>query len=124
MDTQFVNRDCIFCKIALKEVPSPWIDQSDRAYVIRDIAPSAPHHLLVIPKFHVENISEAFEKNPEDAKSLLGELHQLGDRVAKSLGLNQLGYRLVINTGQHGGQTVHHLHLHLLGGKQLTGSMG
>lgn len=105
----------VFCKILNKELPSDVIMEGDSWIAINDIHPQAPVHVLIIPKKHLSDICAAA---PEDAE-LLGELLMAANKVAKKLGLEEKGFRLIINHGEHGGQLVPHLHVHLLGGKRL-----
>lgn len=108
--------NCIFCKIVSGEIPAAKIFEDDRAVVFRDINPQAPTHALVIPRQHVASLSEASETD----EALLGHLLLVAARVARDEGLAASGYRTVINTGAEAGQTVFHLHVHLLGGRSLT----
>jgi histidine triad (HIT) family protein len=104
---------CVFCKIVAGELPSkPVLDEPD-IYAFHDIHPAAPAHVLVIPKVHIASLAHATSKDAP----LLGKCLDGARRVAAVLGLDA-GYRTVINTGAHGGQTVHHLHIHVLGRKQ------
>jgi histidine triad (HIT) family protein len=105
--------NCLFCSIHHKEVNAPFIYEDDYAFAIRDISPQAPTHILVIPRKHVDSIAQV-----ED-KALLGSLFYAAARIAEKENLDG-GFRLVVNTGRDGGQTVHHLHIHLLGGRALT----
>ena len=107
--------DCIFCRIANGEVKSDIIYQDDRAIAFPDINPKAPVHLLVIPRKHIESLAEL----TEDDEMLAGHLVVIASQLAKEQGISHKGYRLVINCGPEGGQVVSHLHLHLLGGRQL-----
>jgi histidine triad (HIT) family protein len=107
--------DCIFCKIAHREVPAPLVAESDLAVAFRDLNPQAPTHVLVVPKAHVTSASHAGAD--EAGAALLGEVMRLGVQVAQELGLAEAGYRFVMNTGRDGGQSVFHLHLHVLGGR-------
>lgn len=108
--------DCIFCRIARGEVPATVVASSDSAVVIRDLDPKAPTHVLVIPREHVTAVRDARD---EAGASLLGHLMQLAAEAATQLGLDAGGYRIVANTGRNGGQTVDHLHLHVLGGRAM-----
>ena len=101
--------DCIFCRIIAGEIPSERVYEDDKMIVIRDVAPAAPVHVLMIPK---ENITTA---PPELVQYMLGKVKEL----AVTLGVDEKGFRIVANTGVDGGQTVNHLHIHLLGGKAL-----
>ena len=103
--------DCIFCKIANKEIPSKMVYENDDVYAFYDIDPKAPVHVLIIPKHHFDSILEA---DPETVEQLFSAAKE----IVSQLGLTN-GFRLVINTGDDGGQTVKHLHLHILGKRQL-----
>ena len=107
--------DCLFCKIAAKAIPAKLVHEDDQAVAFDDINPQAPVHTLVIPRRHVASMAEL---NEADA-GLLGHLLLVGNQVAKQKGIAEGGYRLVVNTGRNGGQTVFHLHLHLLGGRPM-----
>jgi len=106
--------DCIFCKIAAGAIPSKKVWEDDAVYAFHDIDPKAPTHILVIPKKHVASLAHA---EAADA-ALLGRLLLAAATIAREQGLGK-GYRVVISTGAEGGQTVDHLHLHLLGGRQM-----
>ncbi len=106
--------DCIFCKLAGGEIPTEVLYQDDEIFAFLDNAPQAPVHFLVIPKKHIESLDAASE---EDAK-LLGHMLLKVREIAKAQGLEN-GYRVNINTGNDGGQTVKHLHMHVLGKKQM-----
>jgi histidine triad (HIT) family protein len=108
--------DCIFCKIVAGSIPAGKIFEDERAVVFRDINPQAPTHALVIPRAHVASLDEASETD----ESLLGHLLLVAARVARDEGLAETGYRTVVNTGAGAGQTVFHIHVHLLGGRSLT----
>ena len=107
--------ETIFSKIIRKEIPADIVYEDDLVLAFRDVQPQAPVHILVIPKKPIESINQA---TPEDA-ALLGHLLLTIKRVAAQEGLEK-GYRVVINTGEDGGQTVFHLHLHLLGKRSMT----
>jgi histidine triad (HIT) family protein len=106
--------DCIFCRIAKGDIPATKVAENDHALAFRDVNPQAPVHILVIPKVHIVSMAET------DDPTLLGALLHLAVQVAKAEGLAEQGYRTVINTGQNGGQTVYHLHAHILGGRHMT----
>jgi histidine triad (HIT) family protein len=106
--------DCIFCRIAKGEIPATKVAETDQALAFRDLNPQAPVHILVIPKIHIASMAET------DDPALLGSVLHLVAQVAKSEGLAPQGYRTVLNTGQNGGQTVNHLHAHLLGGRHMA----
>jgi len=105
---------CLFCRIVNGEIPADIVAEREDAIVFRDISPKAPSHMLVIPRRHVESLDEA------DEAMDLGALLRLAAEVARDERLDSSGYRVVINTNDDGGQTVRHLHLHLLGGRQMT----
>jgi histidine triad (HIT) family protein len=107
---------CLFCKIAKKEIPARILFETDNLVALHDLNPVAPIHVLLIPKQHITGVGQA---EPEHA-SVLGELLVAARRVAEETGLEQSGYRVVINNGQHAGQSVLHLHLHVLGGRPLA----
>ncbi len=115
-NTRQPDPNCIFCKIVKGEIPSKFLLETDSIVAFNDISPQAPTHVLVIPKQHVKDISQ-FNSSAED-RALLGTLFQQAAELAQKLNL-QNGFRLVVNTGDEGGQTVHHLHLHLIGGRQM-----
>jgi len=104
--------DCIFCKINAGEIPSEPVHADEAVFVLRDIRPQAPTHLLVIPREHVGSLHEL--EDPE----LAGRLLMAASRVAREAGLDE-GWRLIANTREHGGQEVSHLHLHVVGGRKL-----
>jgi len=107
--------DCLFCKIVAGEIPSELVHEGERLVAFRDINPQAPLHVLVIPREHVTSLDTADPSSGD----LLGEALLLAADIARREGVSDAGYRTVINTGDHGGQTVHHLHVHLLGGRSL-----
>ena len=110
------EENCLFCKIVDGEVPGEFVHQDDSCVVIRDINPQAPTHVLVIPRDHVESLDDASQKD----EALLGHLLRVGARVANDLGHGDSGYRSVINTGEGAGQSVFHLHVHVLGGRPMN----
>jgi histidine triad (HIT) family protein len=105
--------DCLFCRIVAGEIPSTRVRDDDDVIAIRDIAPRAPTHILVMPRRH---IASAAELTPEDG-DLLGRIFAMAAEVARSEGIAERGYRVVTNVGSWGGQTVDHLHFHLMGGR-------
>ena len=107
--------DCIFCKIVEKAIPSKIVYEDDEILAFHDINPEAPVHVIVIPKDHIESMS----KVEEEHKSLLGHILLKIKTIAEELGLTEDGYRIVNNCGKLGGQTVFHLHFHLMGGRAL-----
>ena len=106
--------DCIFCKIASGEIPASVVARTDRLVAFRDVGPQAPVHVLVIPTEHLGSLEEV-----KDGQ-LLGEMLLLARQIARDEKLAADGYRIVLNTNRNGGQTVFHLHLHVLGGRRLT----
>ncbi|MBE3553511.1 MAG: histidine triad nucleotide-binding protein [Thermicanus sp.] len=111
--------DCIFCKIIDGEIPSKKVYEDDRVVAFHDINPIAPVHVLVIPKKHIPSLLDLKEED----KELVGYLHLVIQKVAKEMGVDRDGFRVVTNTGPHGQQTVFHLHYHLIGGRQLQWTM-
>jgi histidine triad (HIT) family protein len=106
--------DCLFCKIAAGEIPATVVKRDGRLLAFRDINPQAPTHILVIPTQHVASLDQA-----QDA-GLLGEMLRFAAGLAREEGIAPRGYRVVFNTNTDGGQTVYHLHAHLLGGRAMT----
>ncbi len=107
--------NCIFCKIAAGEIPSNKAFEDERVLAFYDLSPQAPVHVLIVPKKHLQSV---LELQPED-DALLGHMFQIAKKLAQELGFKQKGFRLVLNTGADGGQTVMHLHMHLLAGREL-----
>ncbi len=107
--------DCLFCKIVAGEIPATPVYQDDEVFAFRDIHPQAPTHILIIPKRHIASVNDL---DAADA-ALVGKLFLTGKRLAAELGIAESGYRLVMNTNADAGQTVFHIHLHLLGGRTL-----
>jgi histidine triad (HIT) family protein len=110
------NESCLFCKIIAGTIPGDLVHQDERCVVIRDINPQAPLHVLVIPREHLESLDDASQKD----ESLLGHLLRVGARVANDEGPDEGGYRSVINTGAGAGQSVFHLHVHVLAGRPFS----
>jgi len=108
--------DTLFAKIIAREIPAEIVYEDDNALAFRDIAAQAPTHILVVPKKPLVNLLDA---GPADAL-LLGQLMQAAVHVARTLGIADDGFRIVVNVGKDGGQTVDHLHLHVLGGRHLS----
>ncbi len=106
---------CIFCKIINKETAADIVYQDDKVMAFKDISPVAPVHFLVIPKKHIPTINRLESGD----KKLIGQLFLTARKIAKEQGVSETGYRLVINVGKDAGQTVDHLHLHLIGGTKL-----
>lgn len=105
---------CLFCRIIEGSIPSAAVYQDDKAFAFSDINPQAPVHVLIAPREHLVSLAEAGDEHP----ALLGHLLWVAAQIARDKGLGK-GYRVVINTGADGGQTVDHLHVHLLGGREL-----
>jgi len=112
--------DCIFCQIIAGKMSSEIIYQDEEVAAFRDINPQAPLHLLIIPKRHITSLTDLSEKETP----LAGQMVKVANQLAKREGVAESGYRLVINSGAEGGQLVPHLHLHLLGGRRLSGTLG
>ena len=111
---------CVFCQILSGEIPSEILYQDKKVFAIRDIHPLAPVHILIMPKEHIPSLAQlGAEQAP-----LIGQMVRVANRLAEREGVLQKGYRLVINSGREGGQAVPHLHLHLLGGRQLADELG
>ena len=112
------EENCLFCKIIGGEIPADFVHQDERCVVIRDINPQAPTHVLVIPRDHIESLDDASQKD----EPLLGHLLRVGARAANDLwhGDGEGGYRSVVNTGSGAGQSVFHLHVHVLGGRPMN----
>ena len=110
------EQSCLFCRIVAQEIPSELVHEDDRSLVIRDLNPQAPTHLLVIPREHIESLDDASQKD----EALLGHLLRVAAKVANAEGLAAGGYRTVINNGAGAGQSVFHLHVHVLGGRPMN----
>ena len=106
---------CLFCKIAAGDIPATSVFEDPEIIAFRDINPQAPIHLLVIPKRHIATIDDADTKDEQ----LLGRMLLTAKKLAKSEGLSEAGYRLVFNVNAGGGQVIYHIHLHILGGRQM-----
>ena len=110
--------DCVFCQIVDGKIPSQALYQDEEVIAFRDINPQAPVHVLIIPKSHVPSLTQLADS------SLMAQMVDVANRLAKEEGVSESGYRLVINCGREGGQLVPHLHMHLLGGRRLSGALG
>lgn len=108
--------DCIFCRIARKEVPAAVVYEDGDILAFKDINPQAPIHLLIIPKQHLTSIMDIDDSNGDIVKKII----KVAKNLARENNIDNKGFRLVVNTGNDGGQTVHHLHFHLLGGRFMT----
>ncbi|MBE3591680.1 MAG: histidine triad nucleotide-binding protein [Thermoanaerobacter sp.] len=108
--------DCIFCKIINKEIPSNIVYEDDLVVAFQDINPQAPVHILIVPKEHIPTLLDLNEDN----KHLVSHAYMVAKELAKKEGIDKKGYRIVSNCGNDGGQTVYHIHFHLLGGRFMT----
>jgi len=106
---------CLFCKIVDGSIPSTAVYQDEHCYAFAYIHPQAPVHVLIVPRQHIASLADVNEAD----KPLLGHLASVAAQIARAKGLSK-GYRVVVNTGADGGQTVDHIHLHVLGGRQMT----
>ena len=106
--------DCLFCKIIAGDIPADKIYEDDDVLSFHDIGAQAPHHFLVIPKKHISTLNDV------DDAALVGKLTLTASQIAKDFGFAENGYRVVMNCNEQGGQAVYHIHLHCLGGRQLT----
>ncbi len=103
---------CVFCKIINKEIPAEIVSEDDEMVVFKDIKPSAPVHLLIVPKKHISSMNEISDRD----KGLIGNLFLTARKMAEETSVKNSGYKLIINTGRGGGQVIDHLHIHLQGG--------
>ncbi len=108
--------NCIFCNIIQGKIPSQKVYEDDQDFAFKDINPEAPAHVLIIPKKHIESINELDEDNAQ----VIGHIYVAAKKIAKELGIAESGYRVVANCGRDAGQTVFHIHFHLLGGRNLN----
>jgi histidine triad (HIT) family protein len=108
--------DCIFCKIARKEIPADIVYENDEVIAFRDRNPIAPVHILLIPKRHIESVVDISEADA----LLMGRIIYAAKKIAEDLKISEKGYKLLFRVGKHGGQEVEHIHLHLLGGAKLS----
>ncbi|MFN8419499.1 MAG: histidine triad nucleotide-binding protein [Anaerolineae bacterium] len=111
-----MSDNCVFCKIVRGDIPSTKVYEDDLALAFRDITPAAPTHVLIVPKQHISSLAEISDANAEVYAGLL----KIAAQVARDEGIAESGYRVVTNIGDEGGQSVHHLHFHLLGGRKMT----
>ncbi len=107
--------DCVFCRIIRKEIPSNTVYEDEKVYAFKDINPVAPVHILITPKQHIKSVEDL---TPENA-GVMADIHLAAKKIAGDTGLSESGYRLINNCGENAGQTVPHLHYHLIGGKVL-----
>ena len=111
-----MSDDCLFCKIAAGDIPANIVHEDDHVVAFEDINPQAPHHLVIIPRRHIATINDL----ESDQEPLVGKLAAAAKAIAADRGFEQSGYRLVMNCNSAAGQTVFHIHMHLLGGRNLT----
>ena len=115
-----MTTDCIFCKIITGEIPGTIVHRDDQVTAFRDLHPLAATHILVVPNKHLDSLNAlAAEDEP-----LVGRLIGVARELAQKEGIAENGYRLIVNTGPHGGQTIYHMHVHLLGGNKMKHPMG
>lgn len=107
---------CLFCKIATGELNTPLIYQNDILVAFNDIAPQAPHHVLIIPRLHIATINDL----QSDHALLIGQMMLAGKKIAADLKMTDDGYRIIMNCNKNGGQAVYHIHFHVLGGRQMS----
>ena len=110
-----MSQGCLFCKILDKEIPADIVYQDDELLAFNDISPQAPTHVLIIPKIHIATVNDLTEAQ----SGIIGKMILCAKTLADEKGIAESGYRLVLNCNAEGGQTVFHIHLHLLGGRQL-----
>ena len=111
-----MSEDCLFCKLISGEIPATEVYRDDDIFAFEDINPIAPTHILVIPIKHLSDIKSA----NQDDQELIGKMLLIANQIATEKGLAEGGFRYVINTGKNGGQTVYHLHLHIIGGRSMS----
>jgi histidine triad (HIT) family protein len=108
-------QDCVFCKIINRDLPSNIIYEDDAVIAFKDLQPAAPVHVLIVPKIHIESVRDINEENA----GIIGRIHLAANKIAEKTGIYDRGFRLINNCGSDAGQTVFHLHYHLLGGQNL-----
>lgn len=108
--------DCLFCKIVDGDIPGDIVYDNESVLAFNDIEPQAPHHVLIIPKKHIPTMNEMTDED----RDVLGDLNRVAIQIAKERGISDSGYRTVLNCNRGGGQAVFHIHLHLLGGRQMN----
>ncbi len=107
--------NCLFCQIAAGKIPAKLIYEDEQVVAFDDINPQAPHHKIIIPREHIATLNELSPKHAD----LVGRLILTGAKIAKELNISEEGYRILMNCNNHGGQTVYHIHAHLIGGRQM-----
>jgi histidine triad (HIT) family protein len=115
-----MTNDCLFCMIVSGEIPGTIVFRDEQATAFRDINPAAPTHILIVPNKHIDSVNALDGKDEQ----LVGHLFSVAGQLAKSEGVAEGGYRLITNTGPDAGQTVFHLHVHLIGGQKMKHPMG
>ena len=113
-------KDCIFCRIIANEIPGTIVFRDEQVTAFRDLHPVAPTHILIVPNKHIDSVNMLTDEDEQ----LIGHLYTTARKIAAQEGIAESGYRLVTNTNAHGGQSVFHLHLHLLGGAPMKHAMG
>ncbi|HIC87680.1 MAG TPA: histidine triad nucleotide-binding protein [Aquificae bacterium] len=108
-------KNCIFCKIINKELPSEIVYEDDKVIAFKDINPQAPIHILICPKKHIETINDLKEED----KDIIGHIFLVAKKIAKDLNVDKRGYRIIVNCNKEGGQEIYHIHFHFLAGKPL-----
>ena len=108
--------DCLFCKIITADIPATIIYEDEQVIAFDDIAPKAPVHKLIVPRQHINTINDLTDEN----KSLVGHMAYVAKKLASELDLAKPGYRIIMNCNEDGGQTIFHIHMHLIGGKKLA----
>jgi histidine triad (HIT) family protein len=114
--TERTAADCLFCRIVRRELPAKVVYEDERLFAFEDVRPMAPAHFLIVPKIHYASLNEV----PEGADALLGEILLRAREIAREKGIGETGYRIVLNTARDSGQTVFHIHFHILGGRRLA----
>ena len=109
--------DCVFCNIASGKIPSEFVYQDEQLVAFPDLHPKAPTHVLIIPRKHIQSLNHL----SDDEMPLITHMIRAAQQIAREKGIYENGYRIIINTGKEGGQVIQHLHMHLLGGRQLRG---
>ena len=112
--------DCLFCKIIKGQIPSEKVFENEKVFAFKDIHPQSKEHYLVIPKFHVESLAHLDNSNED----IVSDLFRAGRHLSETFGFKNKGYRSVINTGKNGGQTVFHLHLHIMSDEKMGAKFG
>jgi len=112
--------ECIFCKIVNRQIPSEIVYEDEHVCAFKDINPTAPVHILVVPKQHIESLNHVDDSH----KELIGHVFVVAKELSDKFGVKEKGFRVVVNCGEDGGQTVNHLHFHLLGGRKFSWPAG